>query len=97
METAVTFLAIYGVVFTICDAKILERPRLYMMRWSFVRDLFSCYFCVGFWVSLSVFVLTKQGLHVSNIATTILLSFAGASVSYLLDLVASVLELKKQM
>jgi hypothetical protein len=53
-------LAVYGLAFLLSDAKIFEdwiplRPQLRKVK--FFRDLLSCYFCMGIWISTAGWVL----------------------------------------
>lgn len=76
-------LAFYGITFTLADAKILEWPRSQITKRSeFFYDLFGCYFCLGFWVSLTAnIVLWSDRIDSLReyLEHVVLDSFAGAS------------------
>jgi len=56
MTTLVYLLACYGLTFTLCSSKILDRPRFWAVDKSdFAAQLLACYFCMGFWASLAVY------------------------------------------
>lgn len=53
-DLLVWLLGCYGIVFLICDAHILTKPRRWVCtRSAWLSTFFSCYFCVGFWVGLA--------------------------------------------
>jgi len=90
--------AVYGIIFLLSDAKILSewipiRPLLQRVR--FFKDLMSCYFCMGIWVSAGLWALLNwpkvfkpQGL---------LYIFAGAAGAYVFDLLTNFIETKMMM
>jgi len=53
--------------------------------------MLACYFCTGFWVSLLVFLYLGRGTLPHGLDMAIVYSFAGASVTYLLDVTVSFL------
>jgi hypothetical protein len=94
MPSLITWiLAVYGIAFLLSDAKILSdwiplRPAL--KRVKFFKDLLECYFCMGIWISASLWLLF-QWPHVLEREAALYLP-AGAAGSYLLDLVAHFIE-----
>jgi hypothetical protein len=89
-------LACYGLAFTICDAKLFRAPRMWVRsRFRFFDELLSCYFCTGFWVSLSVAILAywfEYPILISKVWQCCFYGFAGASFCYGLDAVIRWLE-----
>lgn len=83
--------SVYGVTFAVKDSKLLQKPRVFLKRWEFLAALLGCPFCVGFWAGLLV-TSTMLPPCVESIPTAILGGFAGASWSYVADLLALKLE-----
>lgn len=84
-------LAVYGLTFGIKDSKLLRAPRALIKRWAFFDTLLGCSFCVGFWTGLAV-TAAMFPLSVGVIPLIILGGFAGASCSYVADLLVLKLE-----
>ena len=91
MAEVLYLLACYGLTFAVCDAKLFFRPRNWVRSWGgFFRDLLACYFCVGFWTSMLLFVLTSYGTLVDGttwmkVVWIVAHGFAGAAFSYALN------------
>ena len=85
--------AVYGITFLLADAKILSdwipiRPTL--QRVKFFRDLLSCYFCMGIWISTLLWVSIQW--PTLRWREAVLYVPAGATGAYLLDLVVHFVE-----
>ena len=80
-KTAVWLLACYGVTFLVASSSVLAVPRTWLVsRSSFIAGLLGCYFCTGFWVSLTTALwLLRTPLW------GVLHGFAGATSCYVLD------------
>ena len=89
-------LAVYGIAFLLSDAKILSdwiplRP--FLKRVKFLKELLECYFCTGIWVGVLFWALLRWPDLWSRYSLESLLYVpAGAAGSYLLDLVAHLIE-----
>jgi len=103
IELLVYWFACYGLTFTLCDAKILARPRRFLVSKSqVIRDLLGCYFCTGFWVSgglyLALFPQPQACLGMEDqilwfrVVWTIGFALAGATISYFLNALIEALE-----
>ena len=97
MSDLLYLLACYGLTFTLCDAKLFTRLRDLLCRWKFARELLSCYFCTGFWLSMVLCVPLFWGSFVDGymwqrVVAVIAYGFAGAAFSYFLDAVIVRLE-----
>ncbi len=90
------WLAIFGVTFLICDAKILNRPREWLISKStFISELLECYFCSGFWVSLLIHAVELRQTYQDPIAyvwQVVLGGFAGASFAFFFNSLCLALE-----
>lgn len=84
-------LSVYGLTFGVKDSKLLKTPRAFVKRWAFFDTLLGCSFCVGFWSGLAV-TAAMFPLSVGVIPLVILGGFAGASCSYVVDLLVIKLE-----
>jgi membrane associated rhomboid family serine protease len=89
MNTALYLLACYGLTFTICSAKLFERPRGWIVtRSRFIAELLSCYFCTGFWASTALSTVVHwRGTLISTVGWSVVNGFAGAAFCYALDTV----------
>jgi hypothetical protein len=98
MEELIYLLACYGLTFTICDAKLFSRPREWIKsKARLFDDLLTCYFCVGFWCSIVVFVVMhygglQDGTWWLTTAYVITYGFAGATFAYALNAVIVLME-----
>lgn len=87
-ELIVWLLACYGITFLLCSSRILATPRTWLVtRSSAVAELLACYFCTGFWVSLTTALWLLQ-----TPVWGVLYGFAGATSCYVLDAVVRRLE-----
>ena len=95
MEILLTVALMYGLTFALKDAKLLNRPRGWLVgRSDFFGELLSCAYCTGFhsgWVS---FLLLRSSDITSLpwIQGLVIYAFAGAAVSYVVDVVLLHLE-----
>ena len=81
----ITLLVFYGIAFAIKEASLLDKPRIWLIRLNpFFYDLFSCYFCVGFHAGYLTYLLS---FHQFDLREMILWAFAGASTSFLTNLI----------
>ena len=90
MSDLLYLLACYGLTFTVCDAKIFARPRNWLCKQEFTRELLSCYFCVGFWAGMILCVPLFWGTMVDGymwqrVTGVIAYGFASAAFSYSLN------------
>lgn len=103
MSEVFYLLACYGLTFLVCDATIFGRVRDFMRARSKALDgLLSCYFCMGFWVSIFwYFVLYEkpqaclgfeEGISWPLWWWMLAHAFAGASFSFALNVVLTRLE-----
>lgn len=92
LSFAVWVLAVYGLVFLVCDAEIFAAPRRWLSRWTIFQRLFRCYFCVGIWVAAATY-LFLYGWQAFVYREMLLYVSAGAAGAYLLDRVTLVLEI----
>jgi hypothetical protein len=95
VEILLTVALMYGITFSIKDAKLFDVPRSWLTsRVVFFASLLSCPFCVGFhsgWIS---FVLLRSA-GISDlpwIQGLLIYAFVGATVSYVIDVVMVLLE-----
>jgi len=94
MPSLITWtLAVYGLAFLLSDSKIFEdwipiRP--FFKRIKFFRDLLSCYFCMGIWISTGGCLLWSW----PNIGQKelVLYVLAGSTGAFLIDIVVNALE-----
>lgn len=86
-ELIVWLLACYGMTFLLCSSRILARPRAWVCRVDAIAELLSCYFCTGFWVSLTTALWLLQ-----TPVWGVLYGFAGATSCYVLDALVRRLE-----
>jgi hypothetical protein len=93
-DQLIVWMASYGMTFTLCDAKILQRPRDWLVgRSKFWQELVECYFCTGFWVSFFVGLGRFYGGEpVQTIKQVVLHSFAGATFCFFFDSLLRTLE-----
>lgn len=81
-------LSIYGITFTLADAKVLSWLRDPLIKRFTALDCFlHCYFCIGFWVSLMI-----SYLFFKNMGDVAILAFAGSTFSGVLDMFVNKLE-----
>jgi len=86
MTLVLWILAVYGLTFLLADASIFDRPRAWACRVSWFASLLKCYFCVGFWCALALYVIrTPPCLQVAYWVDTALWVFAGTAGSYVLS------------
>ena len=90
MEILLTVAVMYGITFSLTQAKLLNRPRDWLVgKSNFISDLLSCSFCTGFhsgW--LTFLLLTWAGLVSTPLwPGLVVYAFASATISYGLDLV----------
>jgi hypothetical protein len=80
----------YGITFSICSAKLLQKPRQYLMENSgFLAELLGCPFCVGFHVGWLLHVYQDRVITVDSLITN---SFSAATFCYTLDVLLRFLE-----
>ena len=84
-------LAVYGMTFGLKDSKLLRAPRASIKRFEFFKTLLGCSFCVGFWSGLAV-TAALVPLSVGVMPLVLLGGFAGATCSYVVDLLIIKLE-----
>lgn len=89
--------AMYGLTFFFLDSSIFAPIRIFLISKSvFLYKLFSCYFCSGFHVGWILYLLHNSFItwKVSNF---IIWGFAGASISFIFDLIVSYLSIKLEI
>jgi len=90
-----TALLIYGLCFLIIDSTIFNRIREVLSNISFFEKLLSCYFCVGVWVSMSIWIAKYYPLPPLTLAIAfnfIEFIFCFAATAYAFNIILSVLE-----
>ena len=80
-------LTVYGITFFFVESSLLKTPRAWLSCNKFLAELLSCFFCLGFWVSLFisfVFVdVPNSPINwVSFVCTHFMNGFAGAAFTY---------------
>lgn len=84
----------YGLTFALKDVKLLNRPREWLARLEFFRELLSCAYCTGFHTGWMSFLLLRSA-GVSSLPWLqglVIYAFVGAAVSYVFDAVLLHLE-----
>jgi hypothetical protein len=85
LHTIIILCAFYGMTFILKDSSIFDKPRIWLIRQHPVfYSLFSCYACVGFHSGYLVYLLS---FHHFDWREFILFGLAGASVSYIVDII----------
>jgi len=86
MEEVFFLLASYGVTFLVCDAKVLSFPRNLFRRIRRLDELLDCYFCVGFWVGLGLY-LALYGVMEDreSMVQFFVYGFSGAAFAYVIN------------
>jgi hypothetical protein len=88
-------LCAYGITFTVCSSKIFAKPREFLQRSAFLRDLLSCPFCTGFHAGWASFLLLfPVEVSFSGLGALLGHSFAAAAFSYAMDTVVAWFEPK---
>lgn len=84
----------YGVAFLIADAKLLETQRTWLIiRSGFIRDLCSCYFCLGFWIGVVLRCCLYSVVTANDLLNCVLHGFGTATFCYALNAFILYLEL----
>jgi len=85
MNIVIILFAFYGLTFIIKDSSLFDKPRIWLIRQHpLFYQLFSCYACVGFHAGYLVYLLSFDQFSFRDF---ILFGLAGASVSYIVDIV----------
>ena len=77
-------LACIGLMFILKYGTILNFPRKIVTKISFIRELFKCSLCLGFWSGVIVYFISKNEY--------ILFPFASAGVFWIIDNFNNVLQ-----
>jgi hypothetical protein len=76
---------IYGISHSIKETILFDKIRIWLINKNkFFLNLFSCYFCVGWYSGLFTYLLTYDTL---NIRQLIFYGFLGAATSFIFDLI----------
>lgn len=95
MEVFLTLALMYGITFSLKDAKLLNRPREFVMKVKFFEDLLTCPFCTGFhsgWISFLLLYTGGAARALTFWMGLLVYGFVGAAVSYVVDVAAAYLE-----
>ena len=88
--------AVYGIVFLLADSKIFSQwipLRPYLERNAFFAALLSCYFCLGVWVALGLYLLCAFTVHASaSPFEGLVYVFAGAAGAFVLHRVQGLID-----
>lgn len=83
--TSIILFSFYAITFIVKESILLDKPRIWLIRQSpFFYHLFSCWLCTGFWGGLFIYLLYFQSFDFREL---LLFGLAGASVSYITDIV----------
>lgn len=93
MNFALFLLSSYGITFTLCSSKVLEKPRALLQRFVFFRELLSCSFCTGFWSGCLSLLLLEP---VNSVALYVCYGLAAAAFCYSLDTLIAWFESKTE-
>lgn len=93
LETVIYIAAMYAITFALKEIDgpffLISTVRLALLRNKYVGfffyKLFECYFCLGFYSGLIVY-LAKQHFHHINPFDFILWGLAGSAISYLTNI-----------
>jgi hypothetical protein len=94
MKALIIIFAFYGATFLIKEADITAWLRRWLIhRGPFFHNMLECWFCTGFWMGMLVYLLDAKVAEFS-LCTMLLWGLAGASVSYIGNVVVDRLELR---
>ena len=92
-----TFLACYGLTFFLAESIMFERPREWLCENPLLRELFSCWFCLGFWSSVIIniiisdpFILADDWVYLFE--TLVVNGFAGATFVFAFNTLLELME-----
>ena len=89
--------AMYGLTFFFLDSSIFAPIRIFLISKSvFLYKLFSCYFCSGFHIGWIVYLLYYP-IMFWKLSHLIIWGFAGASISFIFDLIVSYFSVKLEL
>lgn len=84
MHTLVLFLAVFALAFAAKESVLFDRPRIFLISaHPFFFHLFECYFCVGFWAGLVVFLLDRFAGFIGEV---MIFGLAGSAACLFLSL-----------
>ena len=85
LHTIIILCSFYAITFIAKQSILFDKPRIWLIRKSvFFYYLFECWFCTGYWAGLIVYLLSFSQFDFREF---ILFGLAGASVSYIIDIV----------
>jgi hypothetical protein len=90
-----TALFIYGLCFVLIDSTIFSPIREQLVKVMFFEKLLNCYFCVGCWVALAVWLVKNRPLPPITLTSFFSMSefvFCQASLALGIHFVFSLLE-----
>ena len=81
MNITITILAIIGITYSIKEASLLDRPRIWLIsKHPFFGNLIGCPFCVGFYSGLITYLLQFKFFDARQL---ILFGFVGSITSFI--------------
>jgi Protein of unknown function (DUF1360) len=84
MSTILLFFATFGLAFFVKESDgpcgVMNKARAHLLQKVFFFKLFECYFCVGCWAGLVVYLLSL----IPVIGTITVWAFAGGTVSLMM-------------
>jgi hypothetical protein len=87
LHTIIILISFYALTFAIKESVLLDRPRVWLIRQhTLLFALFECYFCVGFWSGLIVYLIANP-FSSWNGFEMFLWGLCSAGISYVLDVV----------
>lgn len=75
-----------GLTWILMYGRILDKPRNFLLRWEFFRELLRCGLCTGMYSGAFVLIVTTLTGQIAN-AEYLLFPLASSAVSYIADLI----------
>lgn len=94
MKAFIIIAAFYGATFALKESDIASGFRAWLIRRGvFFYHMLECWFCTGFWTGLIVYMLGNP-IQEWNVSWAILWGLAGASVSYIGNIIVDRLDIR---